>query len=58
MAHAQPFNEVQRVAEYQAGWNDAMRNESKPDVATTYYLIGFIEALGGTPHRFEQYEGA
>ena len=45
-----PASEVQHVADYQTGWNDAQANRPHKFSATIYYSMGFVDgafAKGG-----------
>lgn len=44
-----PASEVQHVAEYQQGWNDAQANRPHKFDASIYYSMGFVDgAYAGT----------
>ena len=50
------LNEQQRIAAYQTGWNDAQRAREPQKGQSIMYQIGYIEALKGSPNRFDSHE--
>lgn len=45
-----PKDEIQHVADYQEGWNDAQKNRPHKFSATIYYSMGFVDGayvIGG-----------
>ena len=46
------LNEQQRVAAYQAGWNDAQRERAPQLNQPIMYQIGYLESSKGAPQRF------
>lgn len=41
---ATPASEVQNVADYQAGWNDAQAGRRADRERSIYYALGFVDA--------------
>lgn len=42
--------EAERIAQYQAGWNDAQRGE-KAETENLFYALGWMDGNDGKPQR-------